>query len=112
MITAEELRKIKKTQYNNYENYLQMLLSTKSEEIQTKLIKAAEDQLNSVRIFIDTDPIPETNAVYTLIPEVVRIFYAGYGFKEVSVYKYIVHGPTIKGFELYFNWEEKEKKKK
>ena len=110
MITAEELRKIKETQYNNYNCYLQMLFSTKNEEIQTKLIKAAEDQLNSTKILIETDPIPESKAIYTLIPEVIRVFYTGYGFKEVSIYKYQIYGSKIIGIELYFNWEEGKKK--
>ena len=113
MITAEELRRIKETQYNNYENYFRTLFSTKSEEIQTKLIKAAEDQRNNATILIRTEPIPESTDIYVLIPEVIRTFFAGYGFKEVSVHKYLVQcGSMLAGFELYFNWEEKEKKKK
>jgi len=111
MITAEELRKIKETQYNNYEHYLRTLFSTKNEEVRTKLIKAAEEQRNSVTILIRTEPIPESTAIYTLIPEVVKTFYASYGFKEVSVHKYMVQcGSMIAGIELYFNWEEKKKK--
>lgn len=110
MITAEELRRIQKTEYNNYKNYLDMLLSTKNEEIQTKLIKAAEDQLNSIKIFIKTEPIPQSEAIDILIPEVIRIFYTGYGFKEVSISKYCMLGSKIVGIELYFNWEETKKK--
>jgi len=110
MITAEELRRIQNTQYNNYRNYLDMLLSTKNEEIQTKLIKAAEDQLDSIEILIETEPIPQSRAIDILIPEVVRIFYTGYGFKEVSISKYQVRNSKIIGIELYFNWEETKKK--
>ena len=110
MITAEELRRIKKTQYNNYKTYLDMLFSTKNEEIQTKLIKAAEDQLNSIKILIKTEPIPQSEAIDILIPEIIRIFYTGYGFKEVSISKYYLLGSKIVGIELYFNWEEKKKK--
>lgn len=110
MITAEELRRIQKTEYNNYKNYLDMLLFTKNEEIQTKLIKAAEDQLNSIKILIETEPIPQSKAIDIMIPEVIRIFYTGYGFKEVSISKYHVLDSKIVGIELYFNWEETKKK--